>query len=96
MVPFEIPEDVVLSVHTFIMGCGWTISSNAFRRIMTSLPVTKNPPVSASASEAATNFKILLFTCGAIQTLNLTGRLHASGLVRYDASVSACKIMSEA
>ena len=52
----------MLSVHTYVMGCGWTIYSNVFCMMMKYFPVTKNPPVSASAAEAATNFKILQFT----------------------------------
>ena len=60
---FAIPEDEILSVQTCVMGYGWTISSNVFCRIMTYLPFTKNPTVSDSAAEAATNFKMLQFTC---------------------------------
>ena len=63
MVSFAIPVAFVLSMHTFVMGCGWPISYNVFHRIMTSLPVTKHIPVSDSEAEAATNFKILQFTC---------------------------------
>ena len=46
---------------TCTTGCGWTIYSNVFRRIMKFLPITKHPPVSASAREAA--FKNFQFTC---------------------------------
>ena len=63
MVSFAIPEAILLSMHTCVMVCGCSISSYVFCRVMTSLPVTKNPPFSASASEATTNFKILKFTC---------------------------------
>ena len=63
IVPFEIPEDVVLSVRTCVIDCGWPISYNLFFIMMTYLPVTKHPPVSDSAAEAATAFKMLPFTC---------------------------------
>ena len=63
MVSFEIPATVVLSIHNFLMVCGFTISSNMLRRIMKSPPVTKHPPVSASTKEAATHFKMLQLTC---------------------------------
>ena len=53
-----------LIVHANFCNVTWVDhSSNVFRRMTTSLLVTKNPPVSASASEATTNFKILQFTC---------------------------------
>ena len=63
VVSFVTTEDIVLYVDTCIMGCGWPISSIVFRRIMKSLPVTKNPSVSASKAEAATNVKILKLMC---------------------------------
>ena len=106
---FAITAAVVLSVHTSVMGCGWTISSNVFLSIMKSLPVTKNPPVSDSVAEAATNDKFFQFTCiigpFKISHVNFEGMLpnkkypatqmRASGSVRYDALVPARKIMSE-
>ena len=100
---------VVFSFHTCVMDCGWPISSNVFRKMMTYLPVTKHPPVYAFRSEAATNFKMLQFTCtrlfrrscahfeGILPNKNRpAARLHACGSVIYNASVLACKIMSEA
>ena len=59
----EIVEAVVLYVHICVTVCGWPNSSNMFRKMMTSLTVTKQPPVSDSAAEAATKFKMLQFTC---------------------------------
>ena len=53
IVSFAIPAAVVLTVHTCVIGCGWNISYNVFRRMMKSLPFTKNPLVSASISEVA-------------------------------------------
>ena len=50
VVSLVIPEAVALSVYTFVMGCGWSISSNLFRKTGTSLPVTKHPPVYDSAT----------------------------------------------
>ena len=108
MVLFVIPAAIVLSVHTCVMGCGWTVSYNVFCSIMTSLPVSKHPPVSASAAEAATNFKILQFTpMGSLKRSRVhfegiipkkkypAEQLRASASVRYYASVSARKIMSD-
>ena len=46
-----------------VMGCGWLISSYVLCMMITALPVTKNPLVYSSASEAATNFKMLQFIC---------------------------------
>ena len=99
----------MLSVHTYVMGCGWTIYSNVFCMMMKYFPVTKNPPVSASAAEAAANFKILQFTFigpfmrsrahfeGKIPEGKYpSAELSDSGSVIYDTSVSGCKIMSEA
>ena len=104
IVLLEIPAAVVLSVHTCVMGCGWTIYYNFSRKMMISLPVTKHPPVYASVVEAATNFKILLFTYigpfrrsrayfeGILpEKIYSAEQLRASGSVRYDASVLACK-----
>ena len=103
------PEDFVLSMYNFLMGCGWSIYSNVFCKMMTSLPVTKQPPVSDSAAEAATKSKMLQFTCtgpfrrshahfeGIIPKKKYpVAKLRACGSVRYDTSVSAHKIMSEA
>ena len=45
------------------MGCEWPISSYVFRRMMTSIPVTKHSLVYAFAEEAATNFKMLQLAC---------------------------------
>ena len=45
------------------MECGWTIYSNDVCRMMTSLSVTKYPPVSSSRAEAAINVKMLQFAC---------------------------------
>ena len=109
IVLLSIAAAVLFSVHTCVMGCGWTIYSNVFRTILTSIPVKKHPPVSASAAEAATNFKMLQFTCiGTFRRscAHLEGmfpnkkypsaQLYLSGSVRYDALVSARKIVSEA
>ena len=42
IVLLETPGNVILYVHICVMGFGWPISSNVFRKIMTYLPVTKN------------------------------------------------------
>ena len=63
IVSFSIIETFVFYVNNFLMGCGWTISSNVIRIMMISLPVMKNPPVSDYTAEAATHFKMLPFTC---------------------------------
>ena len=60
---FAITAAFVLSVHTCVIGCVWPISYNVIRWIMSSLPVTKKSPVSASAEEAVTIFLMLQFTC---------------------------------
>ena len=44
-------------MHTCVMVCGWPISSNVFCIMMKYPPIKKYPLVSASAAEAATNFK---------------------------------------
>ena len=62
IVLFAISEALLLSIHTFVLICRWPISSNVFCRMMTSLPVTKHPPVSASVAEEATSFKMMKFT----------------------------------
>ena len=109
IVSFEIPEAAILSVHTCVMGYGWTISSGVFLIIITFLPVMKHTLVSASSMEAATNFKTLKFTCIGpfrrsrthFESILFKGKypgaqLHDSGSFRCYALVSACKIMSEA
>ena len=53
IVSLAILSDAVLSVHTFEIGCWWTIYFNVFRTMIISLLVTKHPLVSASAVEAA-------------------------------------------
>ena len=58
-----IPEAIVLSVNTCVIECRWNISSNVFHKMMTYIPVTKQPPVSTSDAKATTNFKLLQFTC---------------------------------
>ena len=63
IISFAITVSIMLSVNTCVMGFGWPICSNVFRRIMTYLPVTKHPPVSAYEEEGPTNFNILQFTC---------------------------------
>ena len=98
-----------MSWNNCAMVCGWPISSNVFLRMMTSPPVTKQPPVSASAVEAARNFKMLQFTCtgpfrrsrehfeGMIPKNKCHGtRLHVCGSVRYGALMLVRKIMCEA
>ena len=73
------------------------------------IPVTKHPPVSAYAAEAATNVKMLQFTCigsfmgsrahfeGMLLKQNYpAAQLCVSDSVRYDSLVSARNIMSEA
>ena len=105
----EMPEAVTFSVHICVMGCGWTNYYNVFREIMTSLPVTKQPPVSASSVEAATNFKNLQFTytwpftesCISFDWAIPNNKYPAAWLrtfvsARYDTSVLARKIMSGA
>ena len=77
--------------------------------MMTSLPVTKYTLVYASPAEAETNFKMLQFTCiGPFRRSHThfegvlpkrekpAARLCTYDSVRYDASVLAHKIMSEA
>ena len=109
IVSLAITEAVALYVHIFLTGCGWSNSSNVFCKNMTSLPVTKKPPVSYSDAEAATSFKMLQFKCtggfsryrGNVEGI-LPNKKYATsilcdcGLVRYDASVSVRKIMSAA
>ena len=102
------PEAVAFSVNTCVMVCGCTNYYNVFRKMMTSLPIRKQLPVSASATEVVTNFKILQFTCAGPFRRPLadfegilpekkypTARLRACGPVRYNASLLAGKIMSE-
>ena len=92
-----------------ILGCGWSNYSNVFRKIMTSLPVTKKPPISASVAEVATNFKMLQFTCTGTFRQHRThfegiitekkypaAKLRACASVRYNALVLSHKIMYEA
>ena len=59
-------------MHTCVMGRGWKIYSNVFRRMMKSLPFTKYLPFYASAAEAATNVKIFSLHVLAIQAPYLT------------------------
>ena len=103
---FTIPEAVIMSKYTCVTSCGCPISSYVFSKMMTSPPVTKHPPVSASAVEAAINVKILQFACigpfrrsranfKGILHKNSAVRLRASVSVKYYASVLARKIMSE-
>ena len=106
---FLIPAAVALYVHTCVMGCRYPNYSNFFCRIMIYISVTKHPPVSDSAAEAAKKTKTLQLTCiGPFKSSHVhfvgmipkkkypASRLRASGSVRYDASVSARKITSEA
>ena len=96
------PEAVAFSVNTCVMVCGCTNYYNVFRKMMTSLPIRKQLPVSASATEVVTNVKILQFTCAGPFRRPLADfegilpkRLRACGPVRYNASLLAGKIMSE-
>ena len=56
IVSFAIIAAAVLYVHTCVMCFGCPISSNVFHRVMI------HPPVSVSAAEAETKFKMLQFT----------------------------------
>ena len=60
------PKDVVLYVKNCVIGYRCTNSSNVLRKIIISFPVMKQPPVSASAAEAVTNFKIAFYMYEAI------------------------------
>ena len=51
-----VSEADLYSVYNCVMGFGCPNSSNMLLEMMTSLPVTKQPPVSASDAEATTNF----------------------------------------
>ena len=91
------------------MGCGWTIYSYVFRKMMTSLSDKKYCPVYDSAAEAATTFKMLQFTCigpfrrsrahfeGVLSEIFfVAAQLRSCGSVRYETLVLEHKIMSEA
>ena len=43
IISLKIPTDVVSSINNCVMGCGWLIYSNVFRKMMTHLPVTTPP-----------------------------------------------------
>ena len=90
---------VLLSTCTGVGGCEWPISAKVSRIMRTSCALRKRAPSSASAADAATNFKIAHVT--ATLPLSLIGfpfvsmlprkkYLPARGLprvaVRYDAS----------
>ena len=58
-----IPEAVELSVFIGVGGWGCPISSNVVRNITASLPLTKSPPISASAADAITFFMMEHTAC---------------------------------
>ena len=106
---------VVNTIHNcvvyeyILIACWWPNYSNVFCEMMTSLPITKQPPVLASAAETATSFKMMQFTCTGPFRCSHTyfeGILHkkkypvvgfrACGSVRYNTSVLLHKLTSKA
>ena len=59
MVDFTIPNAVVLSTWMGVEGCGWPNLCRVSLKILNSIAFMNSAPSSASAADAATNFKMV-------------------------------------
>ena len=106
VVSLVIPEAVALSVHTFVMGCGWSISSNLFHMTTPYFALRYIDMSSASAANDITLRIIVDTTCNSplliigwprfclfVQKKFPPSQLHAFGSNMYKASLWIARIV---